>query len=61
MISTNYSPHNQITKNDIKSKDASQNTLKAESKNSQQNLSKISTTNSRPQIPNTGSVVKKGL
>ena len=61
MISTNYSPYNQNNKHDIKSKDASQNTLKSESKNSEQNLSKISTTSSRPQIPNTGSVVKKGL
>lgn len=61
MLSSNYSPYNQNTRNDIKSKDVSQNTLKSESKNSEQNLSKISTTNSRPQIPNTGSVVKKGL
>ena len=61
MTSENYSPHNQSTKNDLKSKDASQTIFKSESKNSQQNLSKISTINSRPQIPNTGSVVKKGL
>jgi len=60
MISNNL-PRNQSAINDIKPKDASRNTLKSESKNSEQNLSKISTTNSRPQIPNTGSVVKKGL
>ena len=60
MISNNL-PRNQSAINDIKTKDASRNTLKSESKNSEQNLSKISTTNSRPQIPKTGSVVKKGL
>jgi len=49
MTSENYSPHNQSTKNDLKSKDASQT------------IFKFSSINSRPQIPNTGSVVKKGL